>query len=49
MPIIKKFSNLLDKEIPLLSSLYPNMDLAEIGKRKPLKATILGLNPSRSI
>ncbi len=31
--IKKKVANLLDKEIPLLSSLFPNLDLTEFGKR----------------
>ncbi len=30
--IKKKVSNLMDKEIPLLSSLFPNPDLTEFGK-----------------
>ncbi len=28
----KQVSNLLDKEIPLLSTLFPNLDLTEFGK-----------------
>jgi hypothetical protein len=48
--IKKKVTNLLDKEIPLLSSLLSNLDLTDIDKGKsPFKATIPGSNPGRSI
>ncbi|HYO06002.1 MAG TPA: hypothetical protein VER14_03365 [Phototrophicaceae bacterium] len=30
--IRKKVANLMDKEIPLLSTLFPNLDLTEFGK-----------------
>jgi hypothetical protein len=39
--IKRKVANLLDKEIPLLSSLFPNLDLTKISKEAShLKATI---------
>ncbi len=46
----KKLSNLVDNDLPLLSSLFPNLlDLTKIGKdMSPLKATIPGSNPGRS-
>ena len=48
--IKKKISNLLDKELPLLSQLFPNLDLTKNGKQtSPLKTTIPGSNPGRSI
>jgi hypothetical protein len=48
--INKKVANLLDKEIPLLSKLFPDVGLTDFGKEKsPLKATIPGSNPGRSI
>ncbi|ALI37239.1 hypothetical protein NMY3_03052 [Candidatus Nitrosocosmicus oleophilus] len=46
----KKLATLLDKELPLLTSLFPNPDLTKFSKgRSPLKATIPGSNPGRSI
>ncbi len=48
--IKKKLSHLIDQEFPLLSQLFPNLDLTKFGKEKsPLKATIPGSNPGRSI
>ena len=48
--IKKKVANLRDNEIPLLSKLFPNPNLTEISKEaSPLKATIPGSNPGRSI
>ncbi len=48
--IKKKAANLLHKEIPLLSYLFTNLDLTDFGKEtSPLKATIPGSNPGRSI
>jgi hypothetical protein len=48
--IRKKVANLMDKYFALLSTLFPNPDLTEIGKEaSPFKATIPGSNPDRSI
>jgi len=48
--IKRKISTLLEKELPLLSQLFPNLDLTKNGKQiSPLKATIPGSNPGRSI
>ncbi len=48
--IKRKISILIEKELPLLSQLVPNLDLTKFGKEKsPLKATIPGSNPGRSI
>ena len=48
--IKRKISTLLEKELPLLSHFFPNLDLTKFGKEKsPLKATIPGSNPGRSI
>jgi hypothetical protein len=46
--IRKKVANLMAKEVPLPSSLFPKLDLAGVGKeRSLLKATISGLIPPR--
>ena len=47
----KKVQHFLNNDLPLLSDLFPNlMNLTDFGKRKsPLKATIPGSNPGRSI
>lgn len=48
--IKKKVANIMDMEIPLLPKLFPDLDLTESAKVKsPLKATIEGPNPGRSI
>ena len=48
--IKKKVATLLDQELPLISSLFPNLNLTKNSKeRSPLKATIPGSNPGRSI
>jgi len=48
--IRKKMAHLLDKEVPLLSALFPNLNLTEIGKKKrPFESQIPGSNPGRSI
>ena len=46
----KKVANLTDKDIPLLSTLFPNPDLTETGKEaSPFKATIPGSNPTGAL
>ena len=48
--IRKKMAHLLDKELPLLSTLFPKLNITGFGKGEgPLKATIPGSNPGRSI
>ena len=48
--IRKKMAHLLDKELPLLSTLFPKLNLTGFGKGEgPLKATIPDSNPARSI
>jgi hypothetical protein len=45
--IRKKVANLMAKEVPLPSSLFPKLDLAGVGKeRSLLKAAISGSNPA---
>jgi hypothetical protein len=48
--IMKKVANLLDKEVPLLSALFPNLNLTEFGKEVgSFESQIPGSNPGRSI
>jgi hypothetical protein len=48
--IRKKIANLVNRELPFLSSIKPNFDLTKNCKNtSPLKATIPGSNPGRSI
>ncbi len=48
--IKKKVANLMSKDIPLVSKLFPEINLTEFGKvTSPFKATIPGSNPGRSI
>ena len=48
--IKKKISKLLVKELPLVSKLFPEVNLTNYSeKSSPLKATIPGSNPGRSI
>ncbi len=48
--IRKKITHLLDKEVPLLSTLFPKLNLTGFGKEEgPFESQIPGSNPGRSI